>query len=473
MKRIFKKISLINLSLVFLSLSIGEIAPAQIQPEKIAQILKSSGISTNDLTMEIRQNNKMVFGLNENTRLIPASVTKILTAYAVLKQLPPNYKFKTEMFYDGKNLYVKGGGDPSFVSENMWFLVNEFKRQNISNVSGDIILDDTLFDDIRYDESRESKRIDRSYDAPVGALSFNWNSINIYVKPVDGKVQAYIDPESDYFTLRNTAQLASRPKDLVISINQAAQSIHVGGELSPKAEEKAYFKNVSDPIKWFGTNLKAFLKQRGVNVEGKIKAGKVPSSARSVAVSESKTLTAILADMNKFSNNYVAEMLTKTMAANSGQTPARLSEGVKIIKDELKKINLTEKDIILLNPSGFSRDNKFSSHVLVEVLNQIKNDFKIYPSFVDGLPLSGFDGTLKKRMKDTLAEGYVRAKTGYLDGVVSLAGYAGKRPSAAGKSSKGVSTAEDVFVFSFIYNGSKDEAAVRAAFDKVLNYILE
>lgn len=454
------------LSLVlFINLSLVLSSQAAIQSEKIQQILKSGGVANTDITMEIRQNNKTLFSINENTKFIPASVTKILTSYAVLKQLPMNYKFKTEMFYDGKNLYVKGGGDPSFVSENMWYLVNEFKRQGISQIDGDLILDDTLFDEIRYDESRESKRIDRSYDAPVGALSFNWNSVNIYIKPKDGKVQAYVDPENDYFTLRNTAKLSSRPKDLIISIDQVAQSIHVSGELSSNAEEKAYFKNVSDPIKWFGANLKSFLSQRGIRVLGKIKAGKVSTSALSVAVVESKNLSAILADMNKFSNNYVAEMLTKNLAAYSGQTPAKLSEGVNLIKSELKKINVTEKDIILLNPSGFSRDNKFSAHVLTEVLSQIKNDFRIYPSFVDSLPLSGIDGTLKKRMKETTAEGYVRAKTGYLDNVVSLAGYAGKRPHLNGPN-------EDEYVFSFIYNGSKDESAVRATFDKVLNSIL-
>lgn len=437
-------------------------AHAEIKSEEILKILKSNGVSTSDVTMEVRHEDKVVFGLNEKIQLIPASVTKIFTAYTVLKQIPFNYKFKTEMFFDDKNLYVKGGGDPGFVSENMWYLVNEFKRQGISHIPGDIILDDSLFDQIRYDQSRESKRIDRSYDAPVGALSFNWNSVNVYVKPENGKVQAYVDPESNYFTLRNTAKIAKKPKDLILSIDQDAQALTLSGELSSQVPEKAYFKNVSDPIKWFGENLKSFLNQRGVTIKGKIKAGKVPSTARSVAVVESKTLSSILSDMNKFSNNFVAEMLTKNLAAYSGEEPAKLSTGVNLIKSELKKINVTDKDLVLLNPSGFSRDNKFSAHALTEVLSHIQTDFKIYPSFVDSLPLSGFDGTLKKRMKETPAEGYVRAKTGYLDGVVSLAGYAARKPSAGA----------EVYAFTFIYNGSKDEAQVRATFDKILNYIV-
>lgn len=460
MTRVARIIMFLNLGLGCFVFSLQ--AHAQIKSEEILKILKSNGVNTSDVTMEVRRDNKVVFGLNEKTQLIPASVTKIFTAYAVLKQIPFNYKFRTEMFFDDKNLYVRGGGDPGFVSEHLWYLVNEFKRQGITHIPGDIILDDSLFDQIRYDQSRESKRIDRSYDAPVGALSFNWNSVNVYVKPEDGKVLAYVDPESNYFTLKNTAKISKKPKDLILSIDQDARVLTLSGELSSQVAEKAYFKNVSDPIKWFGENLKSFLNQRGVSIKGSIKAGKVSPSARSVAVVESKTLNNILSDMNKFSNNFVAEMLTKNLAAYSGESPAKLSTGVGLIKSELKKINVTDKDVILLNPSGFSRDNRFSAHALTEVLSHIQTDFKIYPSFVDSLPLSGFDGTLKKRMKDTPAEGYVRAKTGYLDGVVSLAGYAAKNPSAG----------SDVYAFTFIYNGSKDEAQVRATFDKILNYIV-
>lgn len=460
MKKFLRLIQGIHLGLGCLLFTFG--AQAQIKPEEILTILKTNGVNPSEVTMEIRQKDKVVFGLNEKMQLIPASVTKIFTTFAVLKQIPFNYKFKTELYFDDKNIYVKGGGDPAFVSENMWYLVNEFKRQGISHIPGDIILDDSLFDEIRYDQSRESKRIDRSYDAPVGALSFNWNSVNIYIKPEAGKVQAYVDPESNYFTLRNTAKVSKKPKDLILSIDQDSQVITVSGELSSLAPEKAYFKNVSDPIKWFGENLKSFLNQRGVSIKGKIKPGKVPASARLVATNESKTLSAILSDMNKFSNNFVAEMLTKNLAAYSGEAPAKLSTGVGLIKSELRKLNLIDKDLVLLNPSGFSRDNKFSAHALTEVLAYIQTDFKIYPSFVDSLPLAGYDGTLKKRMKDSAAEGYVRAKTGYLDGVVSLAGYAAKKPLAQ----------NDVYAFTFIYNGAKDEAAVRATFDKILNHIL-
>jgi D-alanyl-D-alanine carboxypeptidase/D-alanyl-D-alanine-endopeptidase (penicillin-binding protein 4) len=90
-----------------------------------------------------------------------------------------------------------------------------------------------------------------------------------------------------------------------------------------------------------------------------------------------------------------------------------------------------------------------------KVLTEIKDDFSIYPTFVDSLPIAGVDGTLKKRFKNSNGEGWVRGKTGYLSGVVSLAGYAGKRNG-------------EVLTYSMLYNGPRDESIVREAFDKII-----
>ena len=100
----------------------------------IQQIIQKYGINKDQLGIEISLGSKKIFSVNSDKKFIPASVTKILTSYVVLKNLPLNYKFKTELFFDGTDLYIKGSGDPSFVSENMWFLVNEFVRKNTKSI---------------------------------------------------------------------------------------------------------------------------------------------------------------------------------------------------------------------------------------------------------------------------------------------------------------------------------------------------
>lgn len=432
--------------------------------KNVTDILVKNGISEKDLSILVENNNRSILDINSKNKLIPASISKLATTLGVLKTIPLNTKFRTALCYDksNKNLYLVGAGDPGFVSENMWYLVNEFKRQNINKIDGNIVVDDSLFDQTRYDESRESVRVDRSYDAPVGAMSFNWNSVNIYVTPNENtkKVDIAVDPESDYFKLKNEIKISNKKNinNVLIDINQKTKDIHVYGEISLNQAEKAYYKNVSDPVLWSGLNLKSFLKQRDISVKGQIKGGLLTKDAHCSYV-ESKPLSALLADMNKFSNNFVAEMLTKNIAALSGEKQATLKTGVTIINTQLNQLNIPKNQYDFINPSGLTRDNRFSAWAMNQVLNNLKNDFKYNSTLMESLPFAGIDGTLKKRMKESGLQGYVKAKTGYLDGVVSLAGFAGDR--------KG-----NIYTFTFIYNGSKDEAQVRKVFDSVLEKIL-
>lgn len=427
--------------------------------DSLSVILKKYDVNPAHVSLEVKVDDEDLLSLNQFEKKIPASVSKILTSYAILARFPLGSRFTTEVLFDQKNIYLKGGGDPSFVSENMWYLVNELTRQGLKNISGDIIVDDSLFDRVRFDESREDKRVDRAYDSPVGAMSFNWNAVNVFVKPlkVGEKAQVVVDPENDYFSLRNnTVTVSGVPKkDLMVSISNTEKIISVSGEVSAKAPEKAIFKSVNDPDIWSGVNLKAFLKQRGIQVAGQVRTGKVPVQAELLTKLESKNLPDILADMNKFSNNFVAEMLTKNLAVSDGKANASLKQGVEVIRSELNKMGLTNKDFEIENPSGFTRSNRLTAHALNSVLIKIKNNFSMFPTLLESLPIAGIDGTLKKRMKDTEAQGFVRAKTGYLDGVVSLAGYAGRKDGS-------------ILTFSFLYNGPRDEAIVREAFDQVL-----
>lgn len=439
------------------------VAQNQKTTDAVKQIITSSGLDMNHFSLQIKKDEVILTEINAKKKLIPASITKILTAYAVLKNFNYNAKFKTQLCSDNKNIYLVGGGDPGFVSENMWYLVNEFSRQGTSKIDGDIVVDSSFYDQTRYDESRESKRVDRSYDAPVGAMSFNWNSVNVFVTPnaSQNRVQVYLDPENDYFTLKNSVKLSTKKNqnDIQISVDQKNRVIKVSGELSAEQGEKVYYKNVSNPALWSGLNLKAFLKQRGIAVQGQVRTGLLPGHAKCVVNLESKPLASLLADMNKFSNNFVAEMLTKNISAQLGEKPASLKTGVKEINQQVELLGIKKEDYTILNPSGFTRDNFITAEAMNTVLTAIKKDFKIYPSFIESLPLAGLDGTLKKRMKNSVAEGYVRAKTGYLDGVVSLAGYAG---NAQG----------DVYTFTFIYNGPKDESLVRKTMDSILEKLL-
>jgi D-alanyl-D-alanine carboxypeptidase/D-alanyl-D-alanine-endopeptidase (penicillin-binding protein 4) len=441
---------------------------------EIQKIIKKSGVPEGDLGIYITsgegENQEIIFDLNSKKKMIPASISKVATASAVLDYFPPGYKFKTQLLSAGNiqdktlkgDLYLRGGGDPSFVSENMWFLVNNFKRSEIQKVEGDIVVDDSLFDGSRYDSSRQPERVDRAYDAPVGAMSFNWNSINIYVRPGSKPgepARVFLDPENDYVRLVNKTTTSGGSENSVVASRVEDKSfggdvIHVSGKIGVNSKEVTIFKNITQPDLWAGFNLKSFLAQRGVQVTGKIRTGKTPDKAVVLGEEESKGIEQTIADMNKFSNNYVAEMLTKNIGALKAQ-PGNLNSGMEMINAHLKKLGLPEDQYYFQNPSGLTRDNRISSYAMWKIIMHLKNDFQIQPEFLTSLPIAGVDGTLKKRMKNSPGERWVRAKTGFLTNVVSLAGYAGRKDGR-------------VFTFTFIFNGTKDEGSVRSFFDQML-----
>ena len=325
--------------------------------EKIfSQLLKKYNIERENLGVLVSkgeaESSQVLISQNPKKKMTPASVTKVLTASAVLDQFLPGTKFKTQILLDQKPmassvkgpLYLKGGGDPSFVSENMWFLVNAFKRNGVDLIEGDLIVDDSLFDAVRYDESRESSRVDRAYDAPVGAMSFNWNSINVFIQPgLKGeKANVFLDPENAYTRLENKVKTVSGEK-INIEVHRQAEDAHdlliVEGSIGDKVTQHVVYKNITRPDLWSGYQLKSFLSQRGIEVKGMVKAGKAPSAAFVAAEGESKAVEDIIVDMNKFSNNYVAEMLCKNLGLKKKQ-PASIEAGMDVIREHLIKLGL-------------------------------------------------------------------------------------------------------------------------------------
>jgi D-alanyl-D-alanine carboxypeptidase/D-alanyl-D-alanine-endopeptidase (penicillin-binding protein 4) len=137
-----------------------------------------------------------------------------------------------------------------------------------------------------------------------------------------------------------------------------------------------------------------------------------------------------------------------------------MKAGIELIRLYLEKIGLNRKDYTLENVSGLTRGNKFTAKQISLVLSSVKNDFLIYPEFLSGLPIAGLDGTMKNRLKGDRFT-WVRAKTGYLDGIIGLAGYIG-RPD------------KSPLIFTFMFNGDFEQGlAARTLFDDFIGELLK
>lgn len=438
--------------------------------------IKKSKISNKNLGLSVLDDHgQEVFSVNKSKLMVPASLTKLFTAAVALRVFTPGHKFETHLMSDATvknnilegNLYFKGGGDPAFISEKMWYLVNEFTRNNIHEISGSIVVDDTLFDAERFDPGRDPNRVNRAYDAPIGAASFNWNSVNIFIRPggtIGDLAQVIADPISPYIKLENKIKtVKSGSPQITIDRVDGVQgdTVKISGVVPINQKEIVKYVSVSKPDYWTGYHLIEFLKQRGIIVKGSVTLGKTPANAISLAKSEGQPLYETLADMLKFSNNYIAEMLTKQFAVkNNGNAQGTMAAGLAAMTSHLSKLGLSSGDYTLTSPSGLSQKNQIRPAKLAEVLMRVRKDLRSFPELAAGLPLAGVDGTLKSRMKGTPAEEKVRGKTGLLNGAVGLAGYAGRADGTT-------------LTYVFIYNGEDNYLPVWSLFDSMASRLVE
>lgn len=429
---------------------------------RIKQAIKKSGVPVSNLGIVVADTNTVFFQLNAHKSFNPASLTKIFTASALLDLLPPSLKFKTEFLSDHTvsdsilkgNLYLKGGGDPSFVSESLWNLVNNLSRTGVQMIEGDLILDDS-----RFDSKRRSTRLKTNsrapYNAPVGALSFNWNTANIYVRPgkqPDQSVNLHIDPSPLYFSIiQNKAKTKKRIKKSKITVsiqkdkNSNRESLTLKGKMSLSDKEDLIYKNISYPALWTGWNTIAFLKQRGITLKGRVNKDRVnkevaPNTAHVLAEWEGKTLSENIRLMMKYSSNFMVDMLVKNLAVEKNKKPGSLNEGLKIIKNHINnQLGIPNKAYQLKEASGLSRKNRFHAIHLLKAFRYWERH-PLQPEFESSFAIAGEDGTLKKRFNNTL-QAKIYAKTGSLNGVSGLAGFF-KNPMG------------NKIFFIFLFNGS-------------------
>ncbi|MEJ2718546.1 MAG: D-alanyl-D-alanine carboxypeptidase/D-alanyl-D-alanine-endopeptidase [Deltaproteobacteria bacterium] len=410
---------------------------------------------------------------NPDLPLIPASTMKVATSSAALSTLGPDFTFVTEVLSDGahdssaENLYLRGSGDPYLVSEQLFALTCDVRDKGLREVRHDIVVDDSYF--VPGKPLDEQERLGyRSYHAPYSALSLNFNSVKIVVNPDDRPGEAaevVADPPSAYVKVKGNVKTVrgDRPARLHFRKKRARSGrevIRVRGVIGAKAPAKSQYLNVAAPSLYTGEVFREFLRRQGIKVGGKVRRGKVPSTAVSYVKFRSRPLGIIVYWMNKFSNNFMAEQLGLALGAAVHGAPGTREKGLAVIRNHLLSLGVEKNCFRLAEASGLSRNNRLSSSALVRVLYSAAHRFSYYAEFASSLGVAGLDGTLRHRFTDAGVKGRIRAKTGNLRGVNALAGY-------------GVSHDGKVFVFAVLVNSRKNGVGFVKYGERIVRAILD
>lgn len=383
------------------------------------------------------ESGQAIFARDPDALLNPASNVKLVTTAAALARLGPEYRFATELWLDAgskgspsvRTLHVRGRGDPSLVTERLWAIAGDVAHLGVRRV-GDLVVDESFFDGERTGPGFDQESGDRSYLAPSGAASLNWNSIAVYVSPGDRRGQkgrVEVEPASDYVEIENrttTVRPSVRRRVAVSSVPRSGkQRIVVEGRIPLGSRVLVVWKKIDEPALYLGHTLRRLLELRGVGVTGRVRVGEVPHGARLVHVAESESLAEIVRRLNKTSNNFVAEQILKTLGAEAKGTPGSWAKGIAAAEDFLSQVGIPRGSYVMKNGSGLNDTNRFSARQLVTLLRAMWGRFPLQAEYLSSLPVAGRDGTIRFRMEGSEAEGRLRAKTGTMKNMTSLSGY--------------------------------------------------
>ncbi|MRG85862.1 D-alanyl-D-alanine carboxypeptidase/D-alanyl-D-alanine endopeptidase [Salinibacillus xinjiangensis] len=417
---------------------------------------------------------------NGDVRLRPASNLKLFTAAIALSKLGKEHTFSTELLTDGAiknntlkgNIYIKGKGDPTLRKSDVQKLVSKLKDRGVEKIEGDLVADDTWFDDIRYSQDLPWSDEHTYYGAQVSALTlspdqdYDAGTVLLKVKPanqVGDRARISVTPTTDYVQIENELNTVSSDseKDITIDREHGSNQITIKGTIPAGAPIQKEWISVWNPTAYAANVFKQVLKENGVDFEGKITFSKTPKKSKNLATHQSIPLAQLLIPFMKLSNNGHAEVLVKELGKRQ-KGEGSWEKGLEVIEQELNSFGVNPETLVLRDGSGISHVDLVPANEISQLLFFAQRE-DWFPVFEKSLPVAGVDGklaggTLRYRMNTPPLVGNVKAKTGTLSTVSSLSGYV-------------ESISGEKLIFSIILNNLVDEEDGRVIEDEMVRIL--
>ena len=370
-----------------------------------------------------------------------ASLFKLVTTYAALDTLGPAWSWSTPVWLQGRltgpdvfegDLIIKGSGDPKLVQERLWLLLRRVQQMGVREIRGDIVLDNSAF----VIEPRSPADFDgeptRPGNALPDALMLNQKSLLLSFTPdiAHGLARVSSDTHLAGVTISASVPLLTGPctdwrSALKATLNDATRIHFSGGYIASCGEQRWPLAYV-DPTSFNARLIESQWRELGGRLSGTVRAGLAPIDIKPTLEFSSPALADVVRDINKYSNNVMAQQLFLTLALQSSAgAPASEPDARAVLRDWLgKKLSGVDlQSIVIDNGSGLSRQTRISASVLAQLLLTAWGS-PVMPELIASLPLAGLDGTTTRdsaRFGKALAKAHL--KTGSLRDVVAVAGY--------------------------------------------------
>jgi D-alanyl-D-alanine carboxypeptidase/D-alanyl-D-alanine-endopeptidase (penicillin-binding protein 4) len=371
---------------------------------------------------------------NPEQPMNPASVMKVVTAYAALDLLGPAFTFKTDFLATGEvaagvlegDLYIKGGGDPKLTADRLWLALHELRSRGVHEIRGDVVVDRSYFAPAPFDPSRFDNDPRRAYNAGSDAFLVNFHAIEFRFVPEAGAVRVVAQPDLPNVEVMSRIKPMPGPcgwwrEKLTHQFMEEGllATAVFEGSYPTSCGENTWALSVFDGPRFAESVLRWVWSESGGKLRGKVRDGRVPPEARMLMRIESEPLSNLVRDMNKFSNNVMARNIFLALSAQqSGAGDVRAS--AKAVRDWLAARGIEAPGFAVDNGAGLSRDDRITAGTVAALLQRAWAS-PLMPEIASSMPVLATDGTLRKRTSP--AAGQAHLKGGTLTGVQSVAGY--------------------------------------------------
>ncbi len=360
----------------------------------------------------------------------PASVAKLATSFAALELLGPAYTWSTPVYVDGAvrdgtlqgNLYIKGSGDPKLVAERIWLLIRRIQGLGIRTISGDIVLDQSAFSLPEHNPMAFDGEPLRAHNVGPSALLLNYRAMTITFTPLEGSAMVHVEPpmagvQAPASVPLTRAECGDWRGGLQADFNDPARLRFAGG-FPASCGERVWPLAFADPRSYSARTLAGMWQQAGGTLTGQVREGRVPAGLAPAFEVQSPSLAEVIRDINKFSNNVMAQQVFLTLSLQ--RRGVATMTGSREVMRQWWTERFGGETPVFDNGSGLSRDDRMTAQQLAQLL-QAAWASPLMADLMSSLPLSGIDGTMR-RVRGR-AVGLAHLKTGSLRDVTGVAGY--------------------------------------------------
>lgn len=422
------------------SLAAAAAEPPAALPGVVTRLLAKFKVPADSLSLYIKEHSAAgpLIAHEVDTPRIPASVLKVLTTYAALELLGPDYTWETHFHLDGKlsndgtlngNLVIQGGGDPFLVQESFWHMLHTLRLKGLKHIKGDLLIDDGLFEIEPGSPGDFDEHPYHVYNALPDATLINFRANEFHLTPRGGGVSIYADPVASNLEIRNKLHAVSgpctgrhKPVRMFVQQTDSGAVVEFKGDYLPACGEQTFIRSVLPNYQYVFGVFKALWESMDGTITGSYGPAIDYDDGQPFYVVKSRPLSEIITYINKFSNNVMTRQLLLTLGREINGGQGTKQSGAAAISEWLTRIGVPTEGLVVDNGSGLSRTTRITARTLGLLLEHAYEG-PYQPEFFSSLPLAGVDGTMRKRLRGRVVPGDIRMKTGIIDNVRSMAGY--------------------------------------------------